>query len=67
LSDNDRKAALAAFLIFAFFALGAYFMPRIMLAMGEWSTIAAGLVAIAFVGAFFALFWLRGRSRKNSG
>ena len=41
----------------------AFLMPRIMLAVGGYSTIAAGLIAVAFVAAFFLIFWLRGRSR----
>lgn len=57
---------LAAFAIIAFFVIGAYFMPAIMLRLGEYSTVAAAMVAIVFVTAFFALFWLRGRWRRKS-
>lgn len=61
---NNRNAAIAAFIIVAVFGLGAYFLPAVMLALGEYSTVVAGVVAVCFVGAFFAIFWLRGRSRQ---
>jgi hypothetical protein len=36
-----------------------------MLAVGNLSTVAAGIIAILFVAAFFGVFWLRGRSQKR--
>lgn len=63
-SDN-RTTALAALAILLAFGLGAYFLPAIMLAIGNVSTFAAGVVAVAFVAAFFLVFWLRGRSRRQ--
>lgn len=66
--NDNRKAALAAAIILIGFGLVAFFMPNIMLAIGEYSTLAAGAVAVAFVAAFFLIFWLRGRSKaKRSG
>lgn len=62
---NGRNAAIAAAMIFAAFALGAYFMPAIMLRLGEISTTAAGFVAALFVAAFFGVFYLRSRTRRN--
>ena len=47
-----------------FFGLVAFFMPTIMLAVGERSPLAAGGIAILFVAAFFGVLWLRGRSRR---
>lgn len=64
--DRDSKnAAIAALCIILIFGVGAYFMPSLMLALGQVSTVLAGAVAVAFVAAFFLLFWLRGRSRRN--
>jgi drug/metabolite transporter (DMT)-like permease len=60
-----RNAALAAALILIVFGLGAYFLPTIMLALGEISSVAAGIFAVAFVAAFFAIFWLRGRRQER--
>jgi drug/metabolite transporter (DMT)-like permease len=62
---STQGAALAALVILVLFGLGAYFMPAIMLALGEFSTLAAGSVAILFVAAFFAVFWLRARWRRG--
>jgi len=42
-------------------------MPTIMIAVGNYSTVAAGIVAVAFVGAFFLVFWLRARSQRGGG
>ncbi|MBN9070456.1 MAG: hypothetical protein J0H34_02415 [Rhizobiales bacterium] len=63
MNRSDRNAAIAAAVIFLGFGLVAFLMPRIMLAVGAYSSIAAGILAVAFVAAFFLVFWLRGRSR----
>lgn len=60
MDKETRSAAIAAALILGGFGLVAFFMPSIMLAIGEVSPIAAGVVAIVFVAAFFLVFWLRG-------
>lgn len=59
---NNRGAILAALVIMAIFGLGAYFMPSIMLTLGNLSPLVAGLAAILFVAAFFAVFFFRARS-----
>lgn len=64
---NTRNAALAATIILLGFGLVAFYMPTIMLALGESSPIAGGIVAVLFVLAFFGIFWLRGRSRRDNG
>jgi hypothetical protein len=61
---NTRNAAIAAACFMLFFGLVAFFMPTIMLAVGERSPLAAGGIAILFVAAFFGVLWLRGRSRR---
>jgi hypothetical protein len=64
--DRDSKnAAIAALVIMIVFGAGWYFMPTIMLALGKTSPALAGIVAVLFVAAFFLVFWLRGRSRRN--
>ena len=60
---GNRNAAIAAAVIVLGFGIVAFLMPTIMLAVGNYSTIAAGVVAVTFVAAFFLVFWLRGRSR----
>lgn len=67
MTSDNRNAALAALVIMAGFGLVAYAMPTIMLAIGRYSTVAAGIFATLFVLAFFGVFWLRGRSRGGEG
>jgi len=62
LSENNRTI-IAAAIIFAGFLLFAYFLPSLMKAAVELSPYAAIVVATVFIFAFFAVFWLRSRSR----
>lgn len=66
MDKSNRNSAIAAAIILFGFGIVAFLMPRIMLAVGEYSTIAAGIIAVAFVAAFFLVFWLRGRSRGGN-
>jgi hypothetical protein len=63
MTKDNRNAALAALVIMAVFVGGLFLMPRIMLAIGDYSTAAAGVFGALFVLAFFFVFWLRGRYR----
>lgn len=63
MDKNNRSAAIAAAVILLGFGFVAFLMPKIMLAVGGYSPAAAGVIAVAFVAAFFLVFWLRGRSR----
>lgn len=63
MNTSDRNSAIAAGLILLGFGLFAYFLPTIMLAVGAYSTAVAGVIAVAFVAAFFLVFWLRGRAK----
>ncbi len=65
MSPENRNSAIAAAILLAVFGLGAFYMPTVMLAVGNLSTVVAALIAIAFVLAFFGVFWLRGRSQKR--
>ena len=67
MDKSSRNAAIAAAIILGGFGLGAFYMPTIMIAVGNYSTVAAGIVAVAFVAAFFLVFWLRGRSQRRGG
>ena len=67
MDKSSRKAAIAAAIILGGFGLGAFYMPTIMIAVGNYSTVAAGVLAVAFVGAFFLVFWLRARSQRSGG
>jgi drug/metabolite transporter (DMT)-like permease len=65
LNPESRNAAIAAFIIMLAFGLGAFYLPTIMLALGDVSTTVAGIFAVVFVAAFFGVFWLRGRFRDK--
>ena len=67
MDTGTRNAAIAAAIILVGFGLFACFLPDIMLAVGKFSTVAAALVGILFVMAFFLIFWLRGRAQKRDG
>jgi len=62
---ETRNSAIAAAVIMIGVGAAAYFMPTIMLAVAKVSPLAAGVVAALFVGAYFLIFWLRGRFRKK--
>jgi hypothetical protein len=65
MTPENRSSAIAAAILLAVFGLGAFYLPTIMLAVGNLSTIAAGVVAVLFVVAFFLVFWLRGKSQER--
>ena len=65
MTPENRSSAIAAAILLAVFGLGTFYLPTIMLAVGNLSTIAAGVVAVLFVAAFFLVFWLRGKSQKR--
>jgi hypothetical protein len=64
---STKSAAVAAAVILGGFGLAAYFLPTIMLWVGRYSTAVAGLIAVAFVAAFFLLFWVRGHNQRREG
>ena len=65
MTPENKNAAIAALVIMLVFGFGLYFMPTIMLAIGNYSTTVAGIIAVLFVAAFFGVFWLRGRSQRR--
>jgi len=67
MDPKTRNAAIAAACIMFGFGLVAYWMPTLMLALGERSTMAAAVFAIVFVAGFFVVFWLRARRQHKDG
>lgn len=63
-SSSSRSAAIAAAVILGVTGLVFYFMPAMMMSLSEISPWLSYALAIAFVLAFFAVFWLRGK-RQN--
>jgi hypothetical protein len=65
MDPKTSNAAIAAACIMFGFGFVAYWMPTLMLALGERSTVAAGIFAIVFVIGFFFVFWLRARKQHE--
>lgn len=65
MNGSNRNALIAAAIIMLVFVVTAFYLPSIMLAVGETSPLAAGVVAVLFVAALFILLWLRGRSQQG--
>ena len=70
-ATSNRSSAIAAAVILGVTGLIFYYMPDMMMALSEISPWLSYALAIAFVLAFFAVFWLRGKRQKkhedNSG
>ncbi|KQZ86975.1 hypothetical protein ASD64_05810 [Mesorhizobium sp. Root157] len=64
---ESRNAAIAALLIIGAFGSFAYYLPNVMLATGEVSSILAVVVVAIFMVALFVVFWLRGISQRRKG
>ena len=62
---DNRNALIAAVWIMLLFGIAAFYLPTVMLALGNISTVLAGIVGIGFVLAFFLVFWLRSRSQNK--
>lgn len=65
IAPENRGPVLAAALILLVFGVGGFFLPTVILAVGNYSTVAAGIIGIIFVLGFFGVFWLRGRSQSR--
>ena len=63
LEKSNRNSASAAAIILLVFGVVGYYMPAIMVRLGEMSPLAGAAAAVLFVLAFFGVFWLRGRLR----
>lgn len=63
--SSNRSSAIAAAVILGVTGIIFYFMPAMMMSLSEISPWLAYAVATAFVLAFFAVFWIRGRSRRK--
>lgn len=65
MARSDRNALIAAAVIMLLFGFGSYFMPSVMIAVGNVSTTASAGIAVLFVAGFFLVFWFRGRSQRH--
>ncbi len=66
--DNKGKsAAFAALVILLGTGVVFYFLPRVMIALGDVSPWLAGAFGALLVLGFFLLFWLRARYQRSKG
>jgi protein-S-isoprenylcysteine O-methyltransferase Ste14 len=66
MDPKTRNSAIAAAVILICFGVFAFFLPNIMLFVGERSPVAAGVIGVVFVLAFFLVFWLRARQQRGN-
>lgn len=64
-SSSNKSAAIAAAIILGATGLIFYYMPAMIMSLSEISPWLSYAVAIAFVLAFFAVFWLRGKRQSR--
>ena len=62
--DQTRTNAIAAGIILAIAVVALFFMPRIVLGIGEFSPVLGAVAGAQIILAFFGIFWLRSRYRK---
>jgi hypothetical protein len=62
--DETRKNATAAALILIIAGALLYFMPKIVLGLGEYSPVLGFAAGVAIILGFFGIFWLRSRFRR---
>ena len=62
--DQTRANAIAAGIILAIAIVALFFMPRIVLGIGEFSPVLGAVAGARIILAFFGIFWLRSRYRK---
>ena len=62
--NQTRNNAIAAAIILLVAGAALYFMPAIVLALGEISPLLGAAAGALIVLAFFLVFWLRSRFKK---
>ena len=67
MSPESRSQAIAAAIILLGAGLVLYFLPTIVLWIGNFSPTLAIFVGVCLIMAFFAVFWLRARYQRSRG
>ncbi|MDF0698303.1 hypothetical protein PYR71_17695 [Rhizobium sp. MC63] len=67
MTPESRSQATAAAIILLGAGLVLYFLPTIVLWIGNFSPALAIVVGICLIMAFFAVFWLRARYQRGRG
>jgi len=64
-NQESRSQAIAAAIILFGAGLVLYFLPTIVLWIGNFSPVLAIIVGVCLIMAFFAVFWLRARYQRS--
>lgn len=64
---KGKSPTLAALFILLGTGVVFYFLPRVMIALGDVSPWLAGVFGTLLVLGFFLLFWLRARYQRSRG
>ncbi|MFS2177709.1 hypothetical protein ACCC98_17460 [Rhizobium pisi] len=67
MNQESRSQAIAAAIILFGAGLVLYFLPTIVLWIGNFSPVLAIIVGVCLIMAFFAVFWLRARYQRSRG
>lgn len=67
LEKKPLSPAIAAAIILAVVGVAFYFLPAVMIALGDVSPWLAAAAGACFVLAFFLIFWLRARYQRGKG
>lgn len=62
--NESRSNAIAAAIILLVVGTGLYFMPTVVLWIGNYSPMLGALAGGAIVLAFFLIFWVRSRYKR---
>lgn len=65
MSPESRSQAIAAAIILFGAGLVIYFLPTIVLWIGQYSPVLAIFVGTCLILAFFLVFWLRARYQRS--
>ncbi|MDR9783631.1 hypothetical protein OS035_15110 [Rhizobium sp. 268] len=67
MSPESRSQTIAAAIILLGAGLVLYFLPTIVLWIGNFSPVLGIAVGVCLIMAFFAVFWLRARYQRSKG
>lgn len=65
MTPNDKNSAIAAGLIILGFGFAMYFLPKLVLWIGEFSPLLATAIGSLILLSFFMIFWLRARYQRR--
>ena len=67
MTPEAKSQAIAAAVILLAAGLVIYFLPYIVLGIGQFSPVLGFIVGAALLLGFFAIFWLRARYQRRKG